>query len=92
MLKGIALFAVVVASASSAQVVSYKTNNPAPITGDSDKVVCERQEKLGTRLGGKKVCLTVAEWRERREASRDITEKIQMGTPARCESPGSPGC
>ena len=79
MLKSILLAALLLSAAAPAQVTSYKTNNPAPLKGDANKIVCEKQEKIGTRLGAKKVCLTVAEWNERAKADRDMTERIQSG-------------
>jgi len=80
-LKMLAISALVVGSAVAAQpITSYKTNRPAPITGDSDKIVCEKEEKIGTRLGATKVCLTVAEWRARHLADRDETERTQQNT------------
>ncbi len=93
MFKGIAAVVLVIASAASAQdAVSFRTDNPTPKRGDPNKIVCETQEKIGTRLGGKKVCMTVSEWEERRAANRQIVEAIQMGTRAPCEQAGNPSC
>ena len=53
---------------------------PVPIpAGQSDvnKIVCERQEEIGSRLKGKKVCLTVQQWREFKNQSRDDVEEMQ---------------
>lgn len=77
--------AVLLSGPASAQSNSYVTDRPAPITGDADKIVCKKEETIGTRLGAKKVCLTVQEWRERQLADRDQTEKVQSGTRTRCE-------
>lgn len=85
MLRILAASAVLAAVAAPAQVTSYTSNRPAPIQGDADKIVCQKQETLGTRLGAKKLCLTVREWRERQMADRDQTESIQAGTRAKCE-------
>ena len=38
---------------------------------NSDKIVCERYEETGSRLGSKKVCKTVREWEESRGGKRD---------------------
>jgi basic membrane lipoprotein Med (substrate-binding protein (PBP1-ABC) superfamily) len=46
-------------------------------TSDVNKVVCKREESLGSRLSAKKVCLTVKQWQEIAEADRDQTEGIQ---------------
>ena len=46
-------------------------------TRDPNEVICERQEELGSRLGGKKVCKTRAEWAEERRLSRQDIDKVQ---------------
>ena len=81
MLKSLAAVALLFAAAAPAQVVtSYKTDNPSQIKGDSDRIVCQKEEKIGTRLGARKVCLTVSEWNDLRAADRERTEEIQAGT------------
>jgi hypothetical protein len=90
MLKSLAAIAVLATATASAQVTtSYRTNNPAPIKGDVNKIVCQKEETIGTRLGGKKVCLTVAEWQARQQADRDQTERVQSGTRV-CSNPPCP--
>jgi hypothetical protein len=44
---------------------------------DPNRIVCKREETLGSRLGAKKVCLTVKEWQELSNANREHTEEIQ---------------
>lgn len=80
MLRLLAAAAVLLGSVTPAQVTSYTSNNPPPVDGDQHKIVCKKEEKIGTRLGAKKVCLTVAEWSERTRAHQERTERIQMGT------------
>lgn len=84
MLKSLAGLALVYATATSAQSISYATNNPSVMKGDPNRVVCEKEEKIGTRLGGKKVCLTVAEWRMRQEADQDAAQQLQAATRVPC--------
>jgi len=43
-----------------------------------DKVVCEAQETLGTRLGAKKVCMTVAQWLVFQNDVKDQTRRIEI--------------
>ena len=61
----------------------------APATAkdkDPNRIICERQEEIGTRLGGKKVCKTAAEWQQERQQQRETLEGVQrQGT-----STGSP--
>ncbi|HVF83777.1 MAG TPA: hypothetical protein VM913_06370 [Sphingomicrobium sp.] len=44
---------------------------------DPNEVVCEKQEVTGSRLSVRRVCMTRAEWAERRAEDRQATEKIQ---------------
>jgi invasion protein IalB len=44
---------------------------------DPNRIICERQEEIGTRLGGKKVCKTKAQWDEERQQERDALDKFQ---------------
>lgn len=80
MLRIIAAAAVLLASAAPAQVTSYTSNNAPPVDGESNKIVCKKEEKIGTRLAAKKVCLTVAEWNALTRANRERTQQIQAGT------------
>lgn len=55
---------------------------PAASAGQSDKndpnkIVCRREEQIGSRLGAKKVCLSVKEWQDREQADRESTERLQ---------------
>ncbi len=43
----------------------------------SSEVVCERQEITGSRLGTRRICLTRAQWAERRLQDRQEVEKVQ---------------
>jgi hypothetical protein len=44
---------------------------------DPNEIVCERQEEIGSRLGGQRVCKTRAQWAEERRASREDVDKAQ---------------
>jgi hypothetical protein len=48
-----------------------------------EKKICRMEAKLNSRLGGRKICNTKAEWKEIEENSRDVTDSIQAkrGTP-----------
>jgi len=90
MIKSLAGMTVLLSAAAPAQnITSYRTNNPAPIKDDANKVVCQKQETIGTRLGEKKVCLPVAEWQARQQADRDQTERVQSGART-CANPPCP--
>ena len=53
-----------------------EANKPATKT-DLDKIVCEKQETTGSRLGAKKVCLTVAQWLEFKRDEQDQLQHLQ---------------
>ena len=50
---------------------------PSANSSDLDKIVCDKQETTGTRLGAKKVCLTVAQWLEFRRDEQDQLQHLQ---------------
>lgn len=79
MLKSLSAFALLFGTTASAQSVSYLTNNPSRLVGDPNKVVCEKEDKIGTRLGGERVCHTVAEWNQIHDGVRENVERMQMG-------------
>jgi len=85
LLNGLAAGAIVIATSATAQSTSYESNRPAPITGNPDKIVCKKEEKIGSRLQATKVCLTVREWQARYEADREMAEDVQSGVRARCD-------
>lgn len=45
---------------------------------DLERMVCEKEETIGTRLGARKVCKTVREWQEQRRIQREEAEKVQQ--------------
>ena len=49
------------------------------VTKDPNEVVCEKQEVLGSRVATKKVCMTRAEWAERKRVERQEIDKAQIG-------------
>ena len=44
---------------------------------DLNKIVCEKQETIGTRLGSKKVCMTVAQWLEFQNDVKDQMRRVE---------------
>jgi hypothetical protein len=45
-----------------------------------DKIICKRQETVGTRLGGKRVCMKASEWKAAAELHRDELDREQRQT------------
>lgn len=49
-----------------------KTDNKDP-----NRIICEKQEVVGSRLATKKICMTAAEWDDRKREDREAIEKGQ---------------
>lgn len=45
---------------------------------DPSRIICEKQEVLGSRLATKRVCMTAAEWEIRRREDRETIDKAQV--------------
>jgi hypothetical protein len=47
-------------------------------TDADDKIICKKEPPpVGSRMGGRKVCRTVAEWRRIQAIARETTDEIQ---------------
>lgn len=51
--------------------------NPGVKVPDPNEVICERHEQTGSRLGGKRVCMTRSQWAEQKTEDRQELEKQQ---------------
>ena len=90
----LAFAGMLLSSSALAQVTSIETNNPMPkgSTGDSSKIACEVVQPTGSRLGRRKICMTVAEWQELRRDHREGLEGVQrQGTSVGCPN-GAASC
>lgn len=67
----------VVLAATGTPPASGPQTAPAPRSGD-DRVVCRRDDEVGTRLG-QRTCLTRAEWRRREEEARHEARGMMDG-------------
>uniref|UniRef100_UPI0035CA7C19 hypothetical protein n=1 Tax=uncultured Sphingomonas sp. TaxID=158754 RepID=UPI0035CA7C19 len=52
--------------------VATKIAKPA-----KDKLVCEDEEQVGSRLGGHRVCKTAAQWADERQQNRMMLDRAQ---------------
>lgn len=78
------LAAAVVAAPVAAQ--TAPATQPPPSNSkksDADKLVCQRQDEIGSRLSAKKVCMTVREWQEFRSQNRENLERWQQSAGTR---------
>ena len=84
MLKA-AVFAVLVAFAAQPAVAAKDNSegqSPTVVAAkekaaDPNRKICQREETTGTRLGARKVCLTAAQWAEKRREHREDIERAQ---------------
>ena len=60
-----------------------KPQAPPAAAADPTRIICEKVEKIGTRLGSERVCMTSAEWAEQRRLNRQTVEHVQQ---TRCQS------
>jgi hypothetical protein len=84
MLKSTALVLMIaLATPAGAQITFQEPTTAVPPaqakpTNSGDKIICERQDEIGSRLGGKKVCKTATEWQLERQQQRDDVQKEQQ--------------
>ena len=45
---------------------------------DPNRIICEKQGVVGSRLATKRICMTAAEWEIRRREDREAVEKAQV--------------
>ena len=77
MVRRFRLIAVLAFVLSSAPPALAESGGTSSISRDPNQKVCEVQQPIGSRLGGKKVCMTRTEWAERRAADRESVEMLQ---------------
>jgi len=83
-MAGILATAMLMGTPTTAQVTRIETNDPAPVRGDPDRIVCEVDQTTGTRLGARKVCKTVLEWQQMTREHRETVEQIQLLSTSAC--------
>ena len=49
-----------------------------PDQKDPNRMICEKQKELGSRVATKKICMTAAEWEIRRREDRAALEQAQV--------------
>lgn len=77
---GVSLLLAAPVSASpplQAQPATIQPNSVGPGKSDADQIVCQYQQEIGSRLKGKKVCLTVEQWKEFKAQGREDVERMQ---------------
>src|SRR3954451_18560937 len=85
MFKSIAILSMVALAAPAGAQITFEAPTVAPTQAapgaknakDPNRIICERQEELGSRLRGKKICKTAAQWDEERQQEREALDKFQ---------------
>lgn len=80
LMVGLSALALVVAPAS-AQMPSGDQEDTTKNVGE--KLICKKEETIGSRLAAKKVCLTAMEWKVLAAENREKTEDIQKDAGVR---------
>lgn len=70
------LLSAAVFAASAAHAEDKKKDDP-------NRMICEKQEVLGSRLASKRVCKTAAEWEAEKRNNRQAIDKAQTQLNAR---------
>jgi hypothetical protein len=73
-----ALAGLVMAAAPASE--STAPDATARASAYSTKKICREEGEIGTRLGGKRICRTKAEWDAIRAESRRTVDKVQSST------------
>lgn len=42
-----------------------------------NRMICKRQKDTGSRLGSKRICMTAAQWAQKKRDERAVTERTQ---------------
>ena len=71
---GLLVSAPAAAETAAAAAPAAASQKPADKSGE---LVCERQEITGSRLASRRICLTRAQWAERRLQDRQEVETVQ---------------
>jgi hypothetical protein len=70
---------------SLAQTATPADQSAKQKTVDPNEMVCERQESIGSRIASKRVCMTRAQWADRRLQDRQELDRVQIQRGAKGE-------
>ncbi len=84
------LASIAVAVPAAAQAPAAQASAAVQKDKDPNRIICEREEVIGSRLGGQKICKTAHEWQESRQQAREQIDDWQRRLPA-LPKPGEGG-
>jgi hypothetical protein len=72
-----------------AQTQAAPANNQqaSKTAANPDRVICETQQQIGSRIASKKICMTAQQWKEHEAQVRQQLDSEHVGT----QNAGSPG-
>ena len=82
----VALVAAVAGALIAAPVTAADPASAQAAGYDPNERICEKMIVTGSRLASKKVCMTRAEWDERRRGDRDAIERAQRAAHVGCST------
>ena len=82
MWKVVSVALVLGATGAVAQASSDTAGSRGP-DNDANRMICENQTEIGSRLSRRRICRTRAEWDAHRAQSRDTVERVQYFKPCR---------
>ena len=77
MLKPLIIAALAFTAAPPA--IAQTATSPAPTSKakDPNRKICEKVERIGSRLAVDRICMTAAQWEEQKRAQREHVEGVQ---------------
>ena len=73
----IAALAFTAASPAFGEPVTASTSKVADKAKDPNRKICQKIEKIGSRLNVVRVCMTAAQWEEQKRDHREHFERVQ---------------
>lgn len=70
-----------------APAISFDDQPAAATKDDSNRLICRSEEKIGSRLASKRVCMTAAQWKDREQQTRRDLDQLHTNT----QPAGGPG-
>ena len=61
----------------AAQTTSSASRSPNSTQKDPNRIICERIQDTGSRIGSKRICMTALQWEEQRRRDRESVEENQ---------------
>ena len=87
LMQGAAPVAVQAQQQPPAPAISFDDQPSPAAKDDSKRIICQTEQKIGSRLASKRVCMTAAQWKERELQTRRDLDQLHTNT----QPTGGPG-